>query len=122
LDLARLEPGLGDDQHVLRVRAQRLGDDLLRLAVAVHVGRIDVVDAALDHAPHEGARRLAVTYALVVARTGDPHRAESEATDGDLGTEGDGPDGGVVERPRGGHRINPGGTTSRTAPRRDAPV
>ena len=102
-DLCRLEPGLGGDDEVLGIGVQRLGDDLLRLAVAVDVRRVDEVDAAIDDAADQPAGLIAVTGAVGVAGAGDAHGTEAEAPDGEVATDGERADG-VVGEHSAGHR------------------
>ena len=47
---------LGDDAQVIRVRRERLADDLVGDVRPVEVGRVDVVDAELDRGAEHGDR------------------------------------------------------------------
>jgi hypothetical protein len=80
-DLPRFEARLRADQQIVRVRCQRLAEDLLGLAVAVDVRRIDEVDAPFVDSPVEPARLLTIPDPLVVPGSRDAHGAERETAD-----------------------------------------
>ena len=68
---------LGGEHDLLAPAAQRLADDLLRLAPAVAVGGVDEVDALVERAVHD-AHAVVV---IGVAPAPEHHRAEAEARD-----------------------------------------
>jgi hypothetical protein len=96
LDLPGPEAGLSPDHEVVGVRVQRLGEDLLRLAVSVDVGGVDEVDAPLVGAAVDLDGLAPVARSRGVPCTGDPHRAIAEAADAQA-ADGDGAHGDVVE-------------------------
>ena len=55
-----LEAALGRDHEIIRVRRQRLADELLADVRTVGVGGVDEVDAELDRAPQHRLRLVAV--------------------------------------------------------------
>ena len=72
---------LGGQHDVVAPAAQRLADDLLVLAGAVHVGGVDEVDAGVERAVDDPRALVAVA----VAPHAEHHRAEPEAADPDAG-------------------------------------
>src|SRR5215217_9655702 len=78
--LARLEAGLGGDEHVVRVRGERLGDDLLALPVPVDVRAVQELHAPRDHAADQLHGERPVADPLGGASPGDAHGPEAEAT------------------------------------------
>src|SRR5581483_8514363 len=76
------EPALRRDHEAVRVRMQRLGDQLLAAAGAVDVRRVDEVDAELERAAQHALAFLRVLD--------DAHRAEAEAPHLDLPAEPEG--------------------------------
>ena len=76
------QAALGRDHEVVRVRVQRLGDQVLADLGPVGVGGVDQVDAELDRrgaAPR--LRLVGVVGRAPDAVAGDPHRAEAEPAD-----------------------------------------
>ena len=67
---------LGGDQQVVRVRVERLGDQLLADIRAVRVGGVDQVDAEFDSSPEDGDRLVVVGRRAPDPRSRDPHRPE----------------------------------------------
>ena len=76
------EAGLRRDEHLLRVRVQRLAQDLLAHVRTVRISGVDEVDAELDRAPHDANALVAVGRLAPDARAGQLHRAEAEAVHG----------------------------------------
>jgi hypothetical protein len=73
-DLPWPEAGLSPDYQVAGVRVQRLGEDLLRLAISVDVGGVDEVDAPFVGAAVDLDGLGPVAHSRRVPCTGDPHR------------------------------------------------
>ena len=73
LELPRLEARLRADEQVAGIGVQRLGEDLLTLAVAVDVGDVHEVHAAIDNAAVEPHRLTTIADAL--RRCARPMRA-----------------------------------------------
>ncbi len=72
------QPSLGGDQQVLRVRVERLGDQLLADMRAVGVGGVDQVDAELDRPPQDRDGLVVIGRRPPDAGAGDPHGAEAQ--------------------------------------------
>ena len=77
LDLPRPEPGFGTDEQIRGIGVQRLGQEGLALTVAIDVGDIDEVDAALVDPPVERDGLGRVSLPLGVAGRRDAHGAEA---------------------------------------------
>ena len=75
------QPGLGRDDHVVGVRVQRLGDQLLGDVRAVGVGGVDEGDAELERAAQHAQRLVAVLGLAPDALAGELHGAVAEADD-----------------------------------------
>jgi hypothetical protein len=76
------QTGLGGDEQLLRIRVQRLADDLLADVRPVAVRRVDEVDAEVDR-PAQYPDALGPVGRLTPdARSGQAHRAEAEAVHG----------------------------------------
>ena len=73
---------LGDDAQVIRVRRERLADDLVGDVRPVEVGRVDVVDAELDRGAEHGDRLGPVGRRPEDPGAGQLHRAEPDPGDG----------------------------------------
>ena len=78
------EAGLGRDEHLLRVRVQRLAQDLLAHVRPVRISGVDEVDAELDGAPHDANALVAVGRLAPDARAGQLHRAITDPADGEV--------------------------------------
>lgn len=100
-DLGGLVPRLRGDHEIGGVGVQRLGDDLLRLAIPVDVGGVDEVHTPVDDASHELAGDVAVASARRVAGAGDAHRTEAEAAHRKVAADAEGADGVVGQDPVG---------------------
>src|SRR6266699_2233492 len=72
-------PELGRDDRLVAPAFQRAAEELLVVAPAVHVGRVEEVDAFVERVVNE-ADRLFVIRVAVDAR----HRHEAEADGGDF--------------------------------------
>jgi transcriptional regulator with XRE-family HTH domain len=70
---------LRDDVQVVRVRGERLADELVGDVRAVDVGRVDVVDAELDRLAQHGDRRVVVLRRPEDAGAGELHGAVADA-------------------------------------------
>ena len=95
---------LGDDVQVVRVRGQRLADELVRDVRAVEVGGVDVGDAQLDDGAQHGDRRVVVLRRPEDAGPGELHGAvadagEVEVADPVAGEGGGGGHGSTLQRP-----------------------
>ena len=73
---------LGDDEQVIRVRRERLADDLVGDVRPVEVGRVDVVDAELDRGAEHRDRLGPVGRRPEDPGAGQLHRAEPDPGDG----------------------------------------
>jgi len=73
-DPARREPRLRADEEVVGVRMERLGEDLLTLAVSVDVGDVDEVDPRVVHGAVDRSSLAPVAFPFGVARRGHAHR------------------------------------------------
>ncbi len=85
------QPGLGGDDQVVGVGVQRLADQLLGHVRPVRVGGVDEVDAHFD-----GAAQYADAFVVVGGRApdalaGEAHCAESQAVDGQVAADDEGP-------------------------------
>ena len=77
-----LEPALGGDHQLRRIRIEGLGDEALAHRRAVGVGRVDQIDAELERPPQHGDRLGVVARLAPDSLAREPHRAEAEAMDG----------------------------------------
>src|SRR3954454_8404782 len=84
------EPALRRDHEIVRVRMERLRDDLLADGRPVGVGGVDEVDAELERAPQDGLALVAVAGLAPDPVAREAHGAEAEAIDGQLTAEGEG--------------------------------
>jgi hypothetical protein len=73
---------LGDDAQVIRVRRERLADDLVGDVGPVEVSRVDVVDAEFDRGAQDGDRLGPVGRRPEDPGAGQLHRAEPDPADG----------------------------------------
>jgi hypothetical protein len=78
---------LGADHQLLRVRVQRLGDDLLADEGAVGVGGVDEVDALLDGRADDAHGGVVVDRLAPDAGAGELHGAVAEPVDGQIPTD-----------------------------------
>lgn len=69
------------EHHVVATTAYRRADDALVLAVAIHVGRVDQVDASVERRVDDAAARTQIG----VAPGAEHHRAQPEPADRDPG-------------------------------------
>jgi hypothetical protein len=76
-----LQPALGGDHEVVRVRVERLADQLLADVRPVGVGGVDEVDAQLDRAAQHRLRLVPVGRRTPDPVPGDPHGPKPEAVD-----------------------------------------
>jgi hypothetical protein len=72
---------LGDEVQVVRVRRERLADDLVGDVRAVVVGGVDVVDAQLDGRAQDGDRGVAVLWRPEHVGAGELHGAVPDAVE-----------------------------------------
>jgi hypothetical protein len=80
------ESTLGRDDQILRVRMERLGDELLAHVRAVGVRSVDEVDPELDGSAQHSAGLVSVGRIAPDASAGDAHGAEAEAVDRQVAT------------------------------------
>jgi len=73
---------LGHQPQALGIGMEGVADQLVDDVGAVVLGGVDVVDAELDRAPEDGARRLGVARRAEDAGAGELHRAEANPVDG----------------------------------------
>ena len=66
---------------------ERFGDERLADVRAIGIGSVDEVDAELDRSTQHGLCLFAIRWLAPDAGTGDPHRAEAEAVDGDVASD-----------------------------------
>ena len=72
---------LGGQDDVVAATGERLADDLLRLALAVHVGGVDEVDPGVERGVDDADRLLVIR----VAPRSEHHGAEAHLADRDAG-------------------------------------
>ena len=84
------QAALRRDHEPVRVRMERLGDQVLAHLRAVRVRRVDQVDAELDDAPEEALGLLRVVGRAPDAVARDPHGAEAEAVNLEVTADGEG--------------------------------
>ena len=84
------QAALGRDHEPVRIRVERLGDQVLAHLRAVRVGRVDQVDAELHDAPEEALGLLRIVGRAPDALPGDPHGAEPEAVNLEVTADGEG--------------------------------
>jgi hypothetical protein len=72
------QAALGGDHEAGGVGMQRLGDQVLAHLGAVRVGRVDQVDAELDHPMEQALGLVGIVRRAPDAVSRDPHRAEPE--------------------------------------------
>jgi hypothetical protein len=80
VDVAHGQARLGGDQDPIAYVADRLADQGLALAAAVHVGGVDQVHAVIQRQPHH-RRRLRLTQAAHVHGAPELHRPQRERAD-----------------------------------------
>jgi hypothetical protein len=72
---------LGCEDHVVAPAAgQRLADDLLGLAAAIDVGRVDEIDAGVERSVDDPDALVVIGVAGRVGSRSKHHRAEAERT------------------------------------------
>ena len=81
-DVVAAAADLGDELEGLRVRVQRLADQLVDDVGTVVLRGVDVVDAELDGAAQDGAGTFGIAWRSEHAGACELHRAEADAVDG----------------------------------------
>ena len=99
------QAGLGRDDEPVRVRVQRLFDQLLGYVRAVGIRGVDEVHADLDEAAQYADALVVVGRRAPYALARQTHRAESQTIDGEVAADGEGghvrqPYAGIVNRTR----------------------
>ncbi len=93
-----VQAALGGDDEILRIRMQRLRDQLLADVRTIRLRGIDQVHAELDGATKDGETFLPVLRRPPDTVARETHRAESEAMDGKFSADGKRAAGCGVER------------------------
>src|SRR5437868_4015574 len=79
-----VEPAFRCDDEVVRIRMQRLRDELFGDERTVRVGRVDEVHSELD-GPSQNSNALAsIGWRTKNSAAGDPHRTVCHAIDGEI--------------------------------------
>ncbi len=84
------QAGLRRDMDAPAIGMQRLANELLRHVGPIGVGRVDEVDAEFRDSPQRRQRLGPVAGRPPDSRTGDPHRAEAEAGNGEIAADREG--------------------------------
>ena len=74
---------LADQREVVRIRVQRLADEFVGHVRPVELRGVDVVDAELDGPAQHGDRLVVVAWWPEDSGSGQLHRTETDAADGE---------------------------------------